>query len=1527
MLVLLFLITLFSSGQATFSGNKFESNTIFVKIKDVRSERISYPNPNREIVLNAELKKIIETYKISLIAPAFHSTEKTDARLRRVYTLTFPMSTQREAIMSALRKLSFIDYVEAIPVYELFFTPNDLNPQQWNLPKINAAAAWNISTGGGKVIAIVDDACRLTHEDLAANIWNNPLEIAGNGIDDDGNGYVDDVHGYDVADNDNDPMVPATATNSEFTHGTHCSGIAAGVSNNGKGIASISYSNKIMAVKTKKSADLGGSLPFAYSGLAYAIETKADVISMSWGGYYYSATYQLLFNVAYDAGIVCVAAAGNSNTDIPMYPASYNHVISVAATDQNDLRASFSNYGSTVDVSAPGVNIYSTLAGSDNSYGMLSGTSMACPLVSGLCALMLSYDPSLTPDELERCLKDNADNIDNSNPAFLGKLGAGRINAYETMLCLQKTPTAAFKSDKQLICPGQTVVYTDMSSLGANTGVTWNWSFPGGVPATSSSQNPTVVYNTAGTYSATLTVTNTFGNNTLTKKNYITVSALTAVLSGSATIPTDGNALLKVDFSNSAGPYTIQYTDGTTLKTINNITTNPYYFTVTPAQTFTYKLTAISTSTCSGTYSGSAVVTIGGFGSTVCSGSSSTMFEKTFGTSSNESGNGIIQSIAGDYYVFGVADVGTSNSDFFITKLNSAWNVQWTKRYGTSAAENLFQTLKTTDGNLMLCGTTTINGSLDEYIIKIDFNGNVLWSKTYGGSGDDYAINIQNTSDGGYVIAGRTNSFTASIDAHIIKIDATGTVQWSKSFGRTSNDYIYNCYQTVDGGYITAGSTQENGFTNYNWFITKLDATGNIIWTKVMGQVLDEGARKMVIASDGGFIICGHSRYRNSSSDALILKLDANGTVQWTRSFGGAGGEDIYAISATSDGNYIVGGITDSFGSGNYDVYLTKFDINGNVFWNKIYGGAQSETLTSGEILSTVDNGYVFVCTTSSFGAGGADAYLVKTDCNGNTGCKSQNITFENYVLTAVLNPTSVTIVDALGSGNLVTAVNTVSNIVSNPVCVTIACTIKADFYASDTIICKGSTISLTSTSTGATAYKWYLNNALIGQNATLSHAFSTEGDYKITLEAANTNCSDIDTLTIHVVRFPQLVVTDDLTICKTTSTQLLVSGAIKYQWLNSSGLSCTTCVNPIATPTSSQYFVVKGTDANGCSSKDSVKIIVRCCVNGQYSPRASFSFSDTTICVNDIVAINNLSFTSNNNVHAKWFFGSAAIPQASSSLQPGNVKFTQSGRWPITVVITDDCAKDSIVNYINVFNPPVVDAYPDMFICSPADSALFNITPISDYSYSWTPTVGLSNPLISNPWVKLLDTSVLYKRIIKDNVTGCVTTDAVKVSSNTSYKIHAMNDTSIVAGQEVTLKACCGNYTWSPSTYLNNPNVQNPITTPYASIWYYVKGVDTIGCVAKDSVLITVAVLEPFIPNLITPNDDNLNDTFEILNLCPHSHVEIYNRWGELIFKSEDYKNEWNGKNHSDGIYYVSFKSGCGNKLYKGWLQLLKEN
>jgi hypothetical protein len=271
--------------------------------------------------------------------------------------------------------------------------------EEWGLTNdrgVSALSAWDINSGSASVVvAVIDTGVDYNHPDLAANIWANPGEVAGNGVDDDGNGYVDDVHGINAlqdAVNKGDPM-------DDNRHGTHVAGTIGAVGDNGVGISGIAKQVKIMPIKFM---DAGGSgrLSDAITAIDYMVMMKTNygvnivVSNNSWGGGGYSQALEMAIQRAQAAGIVFVAAAGNDAADIdlfPAYPASYEvaNVVAVAAIDRDQNLASFSNYGgNTVDVAAPGVAILSTLPG--GGYGMLSGTSMAAPHVAGVLALLFS---------------------------------------------------------------------------------------------------------------------------------------------------------------------------------------------------------------------------------------------------------------------------------------------------------------------------------------------------------------------------------------------------------------------------------------------------------------------------------------------------------------------------------------------------------------------------------------------------------------------------------------------------------------------------------------------------------------------------------------------------------------------------------------------------------------------------------------------------------------------------------------------------------------------------------------------------------------------------------------------------------------------------------------------------------------------------------------------------------------------------------------------------------------------------------
>jgi subtilisin family serine protease len=359
-----------------------------------------------------------------------------------------------------LVKTGQVEYAEPRYGYQMeATTPNDPSyGAQWFLSKIQAPDAWDISKGDTTVwIGIVDCGVQLTHPDLADNIWINPIEdINHNGIfdnfpvgsggdidslDNDMNGFVDDVQGWDFCGpdtanlayaGDNDPNVYGANND----HGTHVAGDASAVTDNATGVAGIGWSCRVMAIKCSFDNDTRASggkgyIYFGYDGIVYAADNGAKAINCSWGGTGYSQFAQDLVNYAWEGGSVVVCAAGNDNSPDPHYPSAYDNALSVAATTSSDIRSSFSNYGTTIDVSAPGSAILSTAY--SNTYDSWDGTSMASPVAAGVVGLIWANNPTWNNTQVATQLIMTTDNIDASNPSYVGLLGTGRINAYKAL--------------------------------------------------------------------------------------------------------------------------------------------------------------------------------------------------------------------------------------------------------------------------------------------------------------------------------------------------------------------------------------------------------------------------------------------------------------------------------------------------------------------------------------------------------------------------------------------------------------------------------------------------------------------------------------------------------------------------------------------------------------------------------------------------------------------------------------------------------------------------------------------------------------------------------------------------------------------------------------------------------------------------------------------------------------------------------------------------------------------------------------
>jgi serine protease len=385
--------------------------------------------------------------------------------------------------VQALTELSLhpaLEYAEPNYIQYLDLTPNDSSfDQLWGLHNtgqtggtagadISAVAAWDITTGSMDVIVgVIDTGIDYTHPDLAANMWVNPGEIPGNGIDDDGNGYIDDVHGINAITNSGNPM-------DDHDHGTHVSGTIGAVGNNGAGVVGVNWNVSLVGMKFLSSGG-SGTTADAIKCIDYAVALKNSgvdirVLSNSWGGGGFSQALEDSIVAANNADILFLAAAGNSsvnNDSSPHYPSSYDvpNVVAVASTDHNDAMSSFSNWGATsVDLGAPGSAILSTTVG--GGYASYSGTSMATPQVAGAAALLLSYNDTLTVAELKSILMDSGDPI----PALSGKTVSGRRLNVDAALQQTDPPTPSFRlgvdPSKQTINQGMSTSFNvDVSSV------------------------------------------------------------------------------------------------------------------------------------------------------------------------------------------------------------------------------------------------------------------------------------------------------------------------------------------------------------------------------------------------------------------------------------------------------------------------------------------------------------------------------------------------------------------------------------------------------------------------------------------------------------------------------------------------------------------------------------------------------------------------------------------------------------------------------------------------------------------------------------------------------------------------------------------------------------------------------------------------------------------------------------------------------------------------------------------------------
>jgi len=324
------------------------------------------------------------------------------------------------------------------------------------------------------------------------------------------------------------------------------------------------------------------------------------------------------------------------------------------------------------------------------------------------------------------------------------------------------------------------------------------------------------------------------------------------------------------------------------------------------------------------------------------------------------------------------------NSDLFAQIPDTIW----TKTYGGSNIDVGYYVETTSDGGFIITGYTRSYGTMsgrNVLLIKTDSFGNAQWIKAYGGNNDDEGNSVQQTSDGGFIICGYTKSYGAGgNDVFLVKTDSLGNELWNKVFGGASDEEGYSVLQTNDGGFLIAGATSSFGAGSRDIWLVKTDANGNLSWTKTIGGGSSDGARQINFTNDGGYIITGwtFSYGPGAVGNVWLVKTDSLGNMSWNKFFGGNDVDRGLSVQQTSDGGYVLTGYTASSGAGLDDMLLIKTDSNGNLQWQRTFGGSGRDY--GNFVKQTFDNGFIVTGYTLSYGAGGDDLWIVRTDESGN---------------------------------------------------------------------------------------------------------------------------------------------------------------------------------------------------------------------------------------------------------------------------------------------------------------------------------------------------------------------------------------------------------------------------------------------------------------------------------------------------------------------------------------------------------------
>lgn len=1155
---------------------------------------VKIPSRNKEVDMSrvdfiSNVKEKYGIYEMIQMHP-----NDPDILLRHTYQVKFDKWKDVENLIRDIQSNNNVEYAEKKELHKHFLTPNDLGANtstgtgMWHLYRMSAQQAWDLSTGDPNiVVAVADNAILTTHQDL-----QNKL-----------------VQGFDAPTGGNNPN---PCGSNDGNHGTHVSGTVGAETNNGIGVSSIGFDVSIMPIKI---GNCNGALTHGYEGINYAANNGADVVNMSWGGGGFSNYGQNVCNAAFNAGTILVAAAGNDGTNQQFYPAAYNNVISVSSTTTNDAKSGFSQYGTWIDISAPGSAIRSTYATSTTAYSRIQGTSMASPNVAGLIGLMKSYVPTASNADLISCLLSSADNIDGANPSYIGQLGSGRINAFEALQCIGLFNVALDAGITEINSPGTVVCgnafdpQVTLRNFGTNTlnsvAINYEWN---GTPA---------VFNWTGTLTQGQTTIVNLPTQVAPNGSY-TFTASTSNPNGSADqnpsndesqigfiVDENGQTMdfsLDLDCFGSEVSWSIIDDNGNTMFSGGGYSDVAGGENITesfclPVGCYTFEI--------NDTYGD------GMYGSQWQSCSIDGDYSIT-----DESGNILVQMTApnadfgfGTTHLFCVvapnnmndAGISTIISPSGINCSNSVNPIVEIRNFGNNPLTSATINYQTTGGVQTFSWTGNLTTGQAESVIlpaiavTVGLVTFTAYTSDPNGQTDDDSSNDESSVNLNVYTAIANLPFVEDFETNVF---ASG--EWSTV--NPDNDVTWEL-ATVGG--ITPGSTA-----------AKIDFFNYAIAAQRDGLV---SPRISLAGYSTAEMTFDHAyrRFNQTAADSLVIYISTDCGVTWNREFAAAeDGTGSFATQTTNTNDFTPAVADDWCFSGG--IGASCFSVNLNAYvGQEIF--VKFESYNAG----TIGNN-LFIDNINIDGVPNADPPIPNFTSNTTSVCENGSVQFTDLSTANITDwswsfpggvPATSTdqnpIVTYPNSGTYNVELTVTNSFGSETILMTNEITVNTlpnvSVSATNLEICAGTSTQLSAS--GANSYTW--DNGLgAGANKTVSPLTTTT--YTVT-GSNGLGCEVSESITIDVVANPTVTASaNQTTICSGDVVELSAGGAISYTWNNGLGAGG----NQTVSPTTTTIYTVTGTNGGNCSNTANVTITVN------ELPVVAINASTLTICEGTTVAL-----------------------------------------------------------------------------------------------------------------------------------------------------------------------------------------------------------------------------------------------------------------------------------------------------------------